>query len=47
MIKAEGLKKSFDGREIFRGVDISVDRGEFLSIMGKSGSGKSTLLNVL
>ena len=47
MIKAEGLKKSFEGREILRGIDISVQRGEFLSIMGKSGSGKSTLLNVL
>ena len=47
MIKSEGLRKSFEGREILRGVDLSVSRGEFLSIMGKSGSGKSTLLNVL
>lgn len=47
MLKAEGLRKSFQGIEILRGIDISVERGEFLSVMGKSGSGKSTLLGVL
>ncbi len=47
MIKAEGLTKSFQGREILRGIDITARRGEFLSVMGKSGSGKSTLLGVL
>lgn len=47
MIKAEGIRKSFEGREILRGIDIEIKKGEFLSIMGKSGSGKSTLLNVL
>ena len=47
MIKAEGLTKSLQGREILRGIDIYAGRGEFLSVMGKSGSGKSTLLGVL
>ena len=47
MICAEGIRKSYEGREILRGVDVSVNDGEFLSIMGKSGSGKSTLLGIL
>jgi polar amino acid transport system permease protein len=39
--------KSYASREILRGLDFSVDRGEVLVIMGMSGSGKSTLLRMI
>jgi len=51
IIKVSGLKKYYTvGGNIVRaldGVDITVKKGEFVSIMGRSGSGKSTLLNML
>lgn len=47
MIQAVNLRKSYGNREILRGVSLTAQKGEFLSIMGKSGSGKSTLLNIL
>ena len=51
MIRLEQLNKSYRGGEaalhVLRDVDLRVERGELVSIMGSSGSGKSTLLNVL
>lgn len=47
MIKATGIKKSFDGLEVLRGIDIHIARGEIVSIVGPSGAGKTTLLQIL
>lgn len=51
IIHIENLKREFKmGSEIvraLRGIDLTVNEGEFLTIMGSSGSGKSTLLNIL
>lgn len=51
MVKAAGLKKYYETEDYIvhalDGVSLSVEEGEFLSVMGTSGSGKTTLLNML
>lgn len=47
MVIATGIHKSFDSLEVLKGVDISVSKGEIVSIVGASGAGKTTLLQIL
>ncbi|OJF10546.1 ABC transporter ATP-binding protein [Couchioplanes caeruleus] len=47
VLKAEGIRKSFGKVTAVAGIDLTIQAGEFLAIVGRSGSGKSTLLNLL
>jgi ABC-type polar amino acid transport system ATPase subunit len=44
MIKIEGVHKSFGDLKVLKGIDLEVNKGEVISVIGGSGSGKSTLL---
>ena len=46
-LQVRGLRKSYSGREVLKGVDFEINRGEIFVIMGPSGSGKTVLLKHL
>ena len=47
MIRLKGIRKSYNEREVLKGIDLEIADQDYLVILGASGSGKSTLLNVL
>jgi len=47
MLKAEDIKKSYEGLSILKGIGLTIESGEIVSIVGASGAGKSTLLHIL
>ena len=47
MIDIKGIKKSFGSLEVLKGIDLHIDKGEIVSIVGPSGAGKTTLLQII
>ena len=47
MLQAKGIKKNYGPLAVLKGVDLNVEKGEIVSIVGTSGAGKSTLLHIL
>ncbi|MCH8555746.1 MAG: ABC transporter ATP-binding protein [Schleiferiaceae bacterium] len=47
MIKIAGVTKRYGALEVLKGIDLTVSRGEVVSIVGESGAGKSTLLQIM
>lgn len=47
MINIQGIKKSFGSLEVLKGIDLHINKGEIVSIVGPSGAGKTTLLQII
>ena len=47
MIEVINLKKSFGNMEVLKGIDITINKGDIVAVLGPSGSGKSTFLRCL
>ena len=47
MLKAQGIRKSYGQLEVLKNIELEVNKGEIVAIVGASGAGKSTLLHIL
>lgn len=47
MIRAENIQKSYGNLKVLKGIDLEIQKGEIISVVGASGAGKSTLLHIL
>jgi len=47
IMSAKAVSKSFDGRVILRKIDINLNQGEMLGLLGSNGAGKSTFMNIV
>lgn len=47
MIHTQGIKKNYGTLEVLKGIDLHIQKGEFVSIIGASGAGKTTLLQII
>lgn len=47
LLLAENIKKSYGTLNVLKGIDVNIEKAEFVTIIGKSGAGKSTLLHIL
>jgi len=47
LVEVSGLKKSFQGTEVIKGLDFSLDRGKCIALLGPNGAGKTTILRML
>lgn len=47
MIRLEGITKSFGALQVLKGIDLTINKGEIVSIVGPSGAGKTTLLQIM
>ena len=46
-LEIKGINKTYNGRKVLSGIDLAIEKGDFLSLLGQSGCGKTTLLRII